>query len=54
MYSLRFSYFYRDELNSAIKYIRQDLKNPIAVQRLKDEVKETYKKIKSFFVSGST
>jgi toxin ParE1/3/4 len=46
MYKLKFSYFYRDELMSAIKYIRQDLKNPIAANNLKEEVKKTYKKIK--------
>jgi len=46
MYTLRYSYFYRDELKSAINYIRQNLKKPVAAQRLKDEVKETYKKIK--------
>ncbi|MDR0320513.1 MAG: type II toxin-antitoxin system RelE/ParE family toxin [Treponema sp.] len=46
MYKLKYSCFYRDELRAAIKYIRQNLKNPIAAQRLKDEVKETYKKIK--------
>jgi len=46
MYALKYSDCYRDELKSSIKYIRQDLKNPIAAQRLKDEVKETYKRIK--------
>jgi len=46
MYTLKYSFFYRDELKSAIKYIRHNLKNPIAAQRLKDEVKKTYKKIK--------
>jgi len=46
MYTLKFSYFYLDELKSAIEYIRQDLQNPIAAQRLKDEVKETYIKLK--------
>jgi plasmid stabilization system protein ParE len=46
MYTLKFSYFYRNELRAAIEYIRQDLKNPIAAQRLKDEIKETYKKLK--------
>jgi plasmid stabilization system protein ParE len=46
MYKLKYSCFYRDELRSAIEYIRQDLKNPIAAKRLKDKVKETYKKIR--------
>jgi plasmid stabilization system protein ParE len=46
MYKIKYSCFYRDELRSAIEYIRQDLKNPIAAKRLKDEVKEAYKKIK--------
>ena len=45
MYTLKYSDCYRDELKSAIKYIRQDLENPIAAQRLKEEVQETYKKI---------
>jgi plasmid stabilization system protein ParE len=46
MFKLTYSYFYRDELRSAINYIRQDLKNPIAAQRLKGEVKKHVKKIK--------
>jgi plasmid stabilization system protein ParE len=46
MYTLKYSYFYRDELKSALIYIRQNLKNLIAAQKLKNEVKETYKKIK--------
>jgi len=46
MYTLKYSDCYRDELKSAIKYIKQDLENPIAAQRLKEEVQETYKKIK--------
>ena len=52
MYKLKYSYFYRDELRSAIQYIRQDLKNPSAAQRLKDEVKEAYKK-RSIFICFS-
>jgi len=46
MYKLKYSCFYRDELRTAIKYIRENLKNPIAAQKLKDDVKKTYKKIK--------
>ena len=46
MYKLQLSRYYREELRAAIQYIRQDLKNPVAAQRLKDEAKETYKKIK--------
>ena len=46
MYTLKYSTFYRDELKAVIQYIRQNLKNPIAAERLKNEVKKTYKKIK--------
>ena len=46
MYKLKYSEFYHEELKSCINYIKHDLQNPIAAQRLKDEVKKTYKKIK--------
>ena len=46
MYKLQLSAYYREELKAAIQYIREDLKNPIAAEKLKDEAKETYKKIK--------
>jgi len=46
MYKLQLSKYYREELKSAVNYIKQDLQNPIAAQRLKEETKKTYKKIK--------
>ena len=46
MYTLKYSYFYRDDFRSAIKYIKQDLKNPGAAERLKNKVKETCKNVK--------
>ncbi len=46
MYTLKYSAFFRDELRAAIQYIRQNLKNPSAAERLKEETKKTYKKIK--------
>jgi len=46
MYTLKYSYFFRDELKGAINYIRHDLKNPTAAEKLKNKVKETYKKLK--------
>jgi plasmid stabilization system protein ParE len=46
MYKLKYSRFYRNELRSATKYIKQDLNNPVAARRLKDKVKEANTKIK--------
>jgi plasmid stabilization system protein ParE len=46
MYKLLLSKYYREELKSAVNYIKQDLQNPIAADSLKEEAKKTYKKIK--------
>ena len=40
IYSIKYSEDYRDDLKSAIKYIRTNLQNPIAAQNLKSEVIE--------------
>jgi len=46
MYKLQLSKYYREELKSAVNYIKKDLQNPIAANNLKEEAKKTYKKIK--------
>jgi len=46
MYTIRYARSYREDLNSSIKYIRNNLQNPIAANKLKDEVKNKCKKIK--------
>jgi plasmid stabilization system protein ParE len=46
MYKLRFSNYIYEDVQSSVNYIKYNLQNPIAAQRLKDEVKKTYRKIK--------
>jgi plasmid stabilization system protein ParE len=46
MYYLKFSKFIYDDVESSVNYIKNELQNPIASQRLKNEIKKTYKKIK--------
>jgi plasmid stabilization system protein ParE len=46
MYKINFSSYLYEDVESSINYIKYVLQNPIAAQRLKDEVKKTYKKIK--------
>ena len=44
MYKLQLSEYYREELKSAVNYIRHDLQNPIAANNLKEEAKKLIKK----------
>ena len=46
MFKLKFSEYIYGDVESSVKYIKNDLKNPIASQRLKNEVVSAYKKIK--------
>ena len=45
MYALKFARTYHEDVKSSVNYIRHNLQNPIAAQRLKDEIKEKHKKI---------
>lgn len=46
MYSLKLSDPFIDDVASALEYIMQTLQAPAAAQRLKDEIKKSYKTIK--------
>jgi plasmid stabilization system protein ParE len=46
MYTLHFSGLFRGDVKSSVDYIKRTLQAPAAAQRLKDEIKKTYKKIK--------
>ena len=46
MYTLNFSELFRGDVKSSVDYIKRTLQAPAAAQRLKDEIKKTYKKIK--------
>jgi plasmid stabilization system protein ParE len=46
VYSLKLSDPFINDVDSSIKYIKQNLQAPAAAQNLKDEIKNSYKKIK--------
>jgi plasmid stabilization system protein ParE len=46
MYTLSFSEIFREDTKSTLNYIKNILQAPAAAQRLKDEIKTAYKKIK--------
>ena len=46
MYTLRFSKLFKEDVKSSVSYIKNTLQNPIAADRLKNEIKAAYKKIK--------
>ena len=46
IYTLNFSNYIFEDVKSSVRYIKYVLQNPIAAQRLKNEIKITYKKIK--------
>ena len=46
MYKLVFSNYLYEDVESSVNYIKYVLQNPIAAQRLKNEIKRAYKKIK--------
>ena len=46
MYTLSFSKLFKDDVKSSISYIKHALQNPIAADRLKNEIRIVYKKIK--------
>ena len=46
MYTLKYAKSYYDDVKSTVNYIKHSLQNPIAAQRLKDEIKNKLKKLK--------
>ena len=46
MYKIKFSNYLYEDLESSINYIKYVLQNPVAAQRLKNEVKKAFEKIK--------
>ena len=46
MYTLIYAKSYRDDVKSTVNYIKYNLQNPIAAQRLKDEIKNKNKNLK--------
>ena len=46
MYTLHFAKIFKEDVQSSLYYIRRTLQNPAAADRLKDEIKKAYKKIK--------
>lgn len=47
MYTLNITESFKNDLKSTVDYIKQNFQAPIAAQRLKNQVKMTYKKIKN-------
>jgi uncharacterized protein involved in exopolysaccharide biosynthesis len=54
MYKLKFSNYIYEDIQSSINYIKYNLQNPVAAQRLKNEIKKAYNKRKSIYLSSST
>jgi plasmid stabilization system protein ParE len=46
MYILNFSESFREDVKSSVSYIKDILQAPAAAQRLKGEIKASYKKLK--------
>ena len=46
MYTLTFSKLFKEDVKSSVNYIKHTLQNPIAANKLKNEIKTVYKKIK--------
>ena len=46
MYLLKFSNYIYEDIQSSVKYIKFNLQNPVAAQRLKREIKKAFRKIK--------
>ena len=46
MFTLNFTTMFRADVKSSVNYIRHTLQAPAAAQRLKEEIKRTYKIIK--------
>ena len=51
MYTLNFSELFRGDVKSSVSYIKHTLQAPVAAQRLKDEIKKTYKKLHDILYS---
>jgi len=48
IYTLNFSKIFREDVKSCVKYIKHTLQAPVAAERLRDEIKKTYKKLKKY------
>jgi len=46
MYKLNFAKHFQEDVNSTVNYIKDTLQAPVASERLKDEIKKTYKNLK--------
>jgi plasmid stabilization system protein ParE len=46
MYKLDFARHFQEDVKSTINYIKNTLQAPVAAERLKDEIRKTYKNIK--------
>jgi toxin ParE1/3/4 len=46
MYKLNFAKHFQEDVNSTLNYIKDSLQAPVASERLKDEIKKTYKNLK--------
>jgi plasmid stabilization system protein ParE len=46
MYKINFSKKFKNDVKSSVNYIKNTLQAPMASKNLKDEIKETYKKIR--------
>ena len=46
MYTIKYAKSYRNDLKSAVNYIKYSLQNPTAAQRLKGEIKNKIKNLK--------
>ena len=46
MYTIKYAESYRDDVKSAINYIKNNLQNPIAAQKLKDVIRNKIGNIK--------
>ena len=46
MYKLKYAKSYHEDVKSTINYLKYSLQNPIAAQRLRDEIRIKNKKIK--------
>jgi plasmid stabilization system protein ParE len=46
MYTLNFAKHFHDDVKSSVNYIKNTLQAPAASERLKDEIRKTYKNIR--------
>ena len=46
MYKLNFARHFQEDVKSTVNYIKNTLQAPVASERLKDEIRKTYKSLK--------